>query len=1254
MLGKTVANRYKITEEISQDFLTFLCKAQDTTENKPVFITLLKEKAKQRPLETLLRFKREQEQISKLNHPNLLKIYSQGEFEGQDYVVSEYFESGPLSKLLSLPQNIGQPLPIDSAVDIILQLSSALDVAHQSSILHQALQPQSILITQDLRMVKLASFGYNLLTDISRITEPNEIISTFGYLSPESSGILRKPIDARSDIYSLGVLFYQLVTGRLPYLAQDVSSLIHQHIAQVPDLPSKANDQIPLVIENIILRLIAKDPQDRYQSLSGLVFDLMEYQNQRSKGKQLVDFEIARFDKLRQVSFNTRLIGRDKELSQLKSSLDQTKQGQGSLAFVFGEPGIGKSRLVDELRAHIHGLNGLFCGGKCYQYEFRTPYKVFAEAIDAYIEKVKRLTKQEQELHIKRIKETLGELGAEVVKIAPNIVDLIGTPPKLVDLDPEKEKIRFLITITNFLTSLGSKETPLLMFLDDLQWVDDGSLEILKRIAEKLTDTSILLIISYRDNEVEQSHPLAQLILSLKSQNTPLSEIPVRAFSLNETSQMVSQVLIEKEQAILPLAKELNERAKGNPFFTLELLHTLVDSNIIYLQDNHYVYDLNNLQAVSLPTTIVEAALKRMRDLTEEEQEIISYASIMGKEIDFTLLTELANKPTDKIINSLEEGIQNQLLFRDLTGQENIFFMHDRIREAFYERVPKEERTPLHKHIAEVLEEQNKDNPAVVIYDLAHHFSEGGVEDKALKYSVPAAHKAQSSYAHNLAITLYNDAKKILEKQGNTKSTVYIEVLENLGEVYRLAGEFDLSLTSLKEAEVLIPSTDTLHKAQVFSAMGYVILDNGKIEESGQIFEQALQVLGVYFPRTTIEVFLGVSVQFTAQMLHTAFPALLVRKEYKEDPRKLSIVRIMNRLAKTYYFSDINKALYYILRCLNLAEKMGPCSELAHAYVSTVPAWAVFPWYNRVERDFKKGIEMSQKLNDRVNEGIGYSYYSIACYAANKGIEGVSYAKKAVGILKPLGEYWELGIAYVFIDINSCICGNLQEDIKSNEEFRQVMKQANAVQPIGWSFYEKGYAYSLIGDVSDEIIGDVKEGVRLMVATRDKPNEAYSLSTLAYAYLRRKEYVLAEENIEKAVSMYDRLKGPWTLDLFTKGAQIYLDTIVQDPENYLQQKAQHLKRARWYILVSRVFSLSFPYIQGWTYQVWGTYNWVRGRKKRAVKLWDKGLKWLRENKNNPGGDKYRIAYILLEEAKFLLQDNPKDKKAYSNLIEARD
>ncbi|MDD4908766.1 MAG: AAA family ATPase, partial [Candidatus Omnitrophica bacterium] len=1207
-----------------------------------------------------MRFKRAAEQFLKLNHPNLLKIYSIIESDNQIYLIYEDFYSQALSDYLNQPQNLNQPLNTDTAVELILQVLSALSLAHKQNLLHQAIKPQNILLSQEggqPAQVKLFNFGYSILQDISRITEKDEIVSTFGYLSPESSGILRKPVDSRSDIYSLGILFYQLLTGRLPYIADDISNLIHQHIATKPTPPSKLNNSIPPVLDNIILRLIAKEPTERYQGLAGLTFDLMEYQNQRRQGKELVDFEIARFDKLREISFSTKLIGRDKELTQLNDLLNKTKQGQGSLAFVFGEPGIGKSRLVDELRGSIHSLNGLFCGGKCYQFEFRTPYKVFSEAIDAYIEKVKRLSAQEQQLHIKQIKDSLGELGGEVVKIAPSVTDLIGQPPKLVELEPEKEKIRFLITVTNFLTSLASCESPLLMFLDDLQWADDGSLEILERFAEKLQNSSTTLIVSYRDTEVPQGHPLAVLIKKLKDKQTPLSEVPVKFFTVTETSQMISQIIMEKEEAVLPLANELQERAKGNPFFTLELLHSLVDSKVIYLEEEHYTYDLTQLKTASLPTTIVEAVLKRMKDISEENLRILSYASVMGKEINFSLLTDLTQRPQDSILNSIETGIRSQLLYRDITGQENVFFMHDRIREAFYQRVPEEERIPLHKHIAEVLEEQHKDNPDPVLYDLAHHFAQGKLEEKALDYSIKAGHKAKKSYSNTLAIDLYNTAKEILEKQDKTREPRYEEILESLGEIYRLAGRFEESLAVLKACESLISSNDALHKAQVLSKISDTLFDKGEVEDSARAIEKAFTILKIRIPNLKIGVFFGIAKEFALQILHILFSDLFVRDKYKGSARDLIILRLGDRLGHVYYFSDVNKVFYAFLRFRNFGETIGPSSQLAYWYIDGAAVWPALPWHSRAFIDGNKGVRMAQDLGDKIREGCGFAYLALSSYAANKPREGLESAGKGINLLKGLGEYFDLGTAYVFRDHNNLISGkSIEECIRDNQEFFKVAREANLLQPLGWALFFKVKIHSIAGDINDALINDIKESRRLMKITRDKTNEMNTWTYSSYMYLRKCMYSDAIQTIEQTIKLFPTHynKCNWVLDMFPIGAQDYLDAIVNTPNLPKDQKKRYLKRARWFCHQSWRWSLFYKFFYGHSLQVTGTYLWLTGHKRRAVRTWDKALNWLRTNKNNPGGDKYRIAYILLEEAKFLLSDNPQDKKALGNLLEAKE
>ncbi|MFA5115509.1 MAG: SpoIIE family protein phosphatase [Candidatus Omnitrophota bacterium] len=1145
-----------------------------------------------------------------------------------------------------------QPLGVDAAVEIILQTASALEGIHQKELLHQNIQPGSILIKQEKAVsLKLANFGLNILMDISRVSEPQEVVSTFGYMAPESTGILRKPIDSRSDIYSLGILFYRIVTGSLPYDATDAATLIHQHIAQKPIVPSKLNGQIPLVLENIILRLIAKEPQERYQSLSGLIVDLKEYQKQRLEGKSPIDFEIARSDRLAQISFSSKLIGRDEEIARLNQMLENAKDGRGSLCFVFGEPGIGKSRLVDELRGRIHSLGGLFVGGKCYQFELRTPYKVFSETIDAYVEKVKRLPFTEQEAHIKRAKEVLGELGGEVVKVVPSITDLIGKPPALTGLEPDKERTRFLITLSNFLAALGSSQSPLLMFLDDLQWADDGSLDILARLAEKCQSNSLLIVASYRDNEVDINHPLAQFISRLKQQNIFISEIPVKAFGIKETTQMLSQILLEKEETVFLLAQQLHFKAKGNPFFTLELLHTLVDEQIVFLKEDHYTYDLDKLKQAALPDNIIEIVVKRIKDIPGEDLKILSYASVMGKEMQFGLLTELTQRPFEAVLNAIENGIQNQLLMRDLTGREDIFFMHDRIREAFYKRVSEDERVPLHRRIGEALEQQNIANLDPILYDLAYHFTQGGLTEKALQYCLPAANKARSSYANSLAINLYNTAKGILEKRGQKQSAQYIEVLENLGEAYRLSAKFDASLEVLSACEAIMPSSDKLHKTSVLSKMGDSYFEKGDIDNSIKVLEKALGILGIRIPGK-MGVNMGIPREFLIMMVRSKFPGLFPRR--KMDSLNMTIFKLITRVDYIYYFVDTDKMFYVYLLVCNFAEQFDNKAALASLYANSPAVWVTFPWYSKAFASGQRALKLAQESGDKLNEGRAYTYLALASRVANKPKDGLEYAQKAINILKGIGEYWDLGVAYTFRNHCNWMLSRFKQCIQDDMEFLSVSRDAKILQPLGWAYFTPTIvagAYNAV-EIDDELIKNSKEAIRLLKETKDKPNIVWSTIALAMVYMRQGNFDEAVKMAQEAVDLFPTHynKGTWILDVFSAAAQVYLAAVTEAADIPVGKKKEFLKRADELCRQSIAWAKKFEYLRPWTAQVKGVCLWLGGRKKEALRVWGEGIELLRVK----GEDKYRLASILFEQSRFLLQDNARDKKAYEYLIEARE
>ncbi|MDY6905910.1 MAG: AAA family ATPase [Thermodesulfobacteriota bacterium] len=1247
MIQPVFAKRYQLGQIIRSDRLTVLRQATDTKTEMPVALAIYPD-MNQAALERQLQFQRKIELASRVSHPNLLDILSHDEFNGTPYVVYEAIENETLASRIPKIQNI------DTSIEMMHQMTSAIEAMHQNSILHGHIRPGHIYFN-NADILKIGGLGNNLLIDLTSVTRPEDVVSVFGYLSPEQSGILRSPVDHRSDIYSLGILFYELLTGRLPYDADEMTTLIHQHIARRPAPPATINNNIPAVIEEMVLRLIEKEPQSRYQTLSALCDDLQEYQHRQAKGEKAISFQIARRDRLKTLSYHTRLIGRDEEINHLKHLVDECTRSRGTLCLVYGEAGMGKSRLIDEIRGYVHARGDLFLAGKYSPYESKTPYRVFSIAITAYVEKVKRMSPEKQTAIKAKMNHTIGKLGGEIVKIAPAVVDLLGEPPELITLEPEKEKTRFLVTLTNFILALGSPESPAVIFLDDMQWCDKESIELLKIISENIVDQAVLIIASFRDEEVDDDHPLAHAIQQLQAKTAPLVKIPLNRFDIQETAQVTAQILMENTEAVLPLAEELTQRSRGNPFFLIEILHSLVDAGIIYLKDHHYQYDIDSVKEAVLPENVIEMVINRIENIAPENRTILSYASVMGNAIQFQLLVDTVRQPHEIVLNAVEAGISQQLLTWDVTGKETFYFSHDRIHQAFYERLSKTEKIPLHEHIGNTLEKGNVANPEPVLLDLAYHFTKAEMTDKSLYYSRLAAHMARRAHSYQTALELYTTARNILAARNAQHSEEYLEILENLGELYRVIGEFDRSMQYLQEAEQLVADNDLLRRVHILSLQSDTLWHNGRLEESIQTLKDILKLLGLSCPDSKTTINAGLLWQFSIQMAHIALPFIFISSKYRQDQKRIVAVNTLRKLAHIYFFRDIKTAVYYMFRWLNLIEKTGPSKELAYAYISVIAFWSVLPWFGRVRKYFKKGVAIAEEINDPLLEGIGYAYYgALGCYLTNNMSQAHTYTRKAIKILKERGEFMGLGVAFSFSDQSSMLLGRFAEAKIENTEFIRILKQVDALQPLGWILSNRALLLVLYEGPSDKLFDLIKESLALKQQTHDKTSVMHTKCILSLALLRKNEFNKAIETVEESIKQFRRFQAPWTFNDLTIAAQIYVDSVSQQPELDETTRKHYLKRAGCFIRKASAVSFFYPFFRGWLYQVRGTYHWHNGRKHRAYKLWDKGLRWLHNNKGNPGGDKYRIASILLEKATFLLMDFPGNKTAHQHIIQARD
>ncbi|MBV9463042.1 MAG: AAA family ATPase, partial [Verrucomicrobiae bacterium] len=551
-MAEKIANRYELRDRIDEDLVGEEYRAEGSGEHREVGLRLLKPETRGRSPENIFRYRRLLGELSKLRHENLSAVLEHGEWHDRDYVVFEWKDGAPLSK------REGAALDPDAIVEIARGVCRALDAAHQQGILHGLLNPDGIWVDEK-NVSRVRGFGMGLLLDLTRVREKSDVRRIFRYLSPEQSGILRRAADARSDLYSLGIVLYELLAGQPPYLSEEVNVLVSEHVSRSPASLRSLRPGVPELLEKITFRLIAKDPDDRYQTVAGVIADLDHFAAERQRGVAAADvvFEVGLNDRVRKPSFSTRLIGRDRELNELRGSLAGASEGLGNLVFIHGEPGIGKTRLINELRGEVHAAGGLFIGGKCSQYDAGMPFKVLSMAIEAYVDRVRRLSAADQARHIARIQENIGELGGEIVKLTPKIKELIGEPPALAEIEPNQQRTRFLLTVIQFLAGLGSGEKPVVIFLDDLQWSDEGSYELIERAAAKLEGKRLAVIASYRDNEPEAAEPVIRLQNKLKQGPSPLRVIHVQAFQSEETAEIVSRVLLAPPERIAPLAEYL-------------------------------------------------------------------------------------------------------------------------------------------------------------------------------------------------------------------------------------------------------------------------------------------------------------------------------------------------------------------------------------------------------------------------------------------------------------------------------------------------------------------------------------------------------------------------------------------------------------------------------------------------------------------------------------------------------------------------
>ncbi|WP_094675809.1 AAA family ATPase [Hydrocoleum sp. CS-953] len=714
---------YKISSQVYVDSRTRVYRAIREQESLAVVMKMLT--SEYPSFNELLQF-RNQYNISKnLNISGIIRPLSLESYGNGYILVME--DNGEISLQEYLKTTI---LSIVEFLEIAIQLSNILRELHQSRVIHKDIKPANLLIHPQTKQVKLIDFSIASLLpkETQEIKSPNILEGTLAYISPEQTGRMNRGIDYRSDFYSLGVTFYELLTGELPFTSDDPMELVHCHIAQMPmSLSTRVRTtenrrEIPKVISDIVMKLIAKNAEDRYQSALGLKYDLENCLEQLKKTGKIIDFEIAQKDVSDRFLIPEKLYGRESEIATLLAAFERITKGTSEMMLVAGFSGIGKTAVVNEVHKPITRQQGYFIKGKFDQFNRNIPLSAFVQAFRDLMAQL--LSESDLQLATWRtqILEAVGENGQVIVEVIPELEQIIGSQPPVSELSGSAAQNRFNLLFPKFIQVFTTKEHPLVVFLDDLQWADSASLNLLQLLMSETGCEYLLILGAYRDNEVFPAHPLMLTLEQIQKAGAVVNTITLEPLAQITLNQLIADTLSCSQELAQPLTELVYQKTQGNPFFTTQFLKALHEDGWINFQPEvgYWQCDLGAVQQLALTDDVVEFMALQLQKLSVETQEVLKLAACIGNQFDLTTLAIVSEQSladtAPPLWKALQEGLilpQTQvykLYIEQITPMADgsyqtatYKFLHDRVQQAAYSLIPEDKKQITHLQIGQLL-----------------------------------------------------------------------------------------------------------------------------------------------------------------------------------------------------------------------------------------------------------------------------------------------------------------------------------------------------------------------------------------------------------------------------------------------------------------------------------------------------------------------------------------------------------------------
>jgi PAS domain S-box-containing protein len=874
---------------------------------------------------------------------------------GQTMLLVDYTGGQPLDRLVQ------QPMELSRFLRIAVALSVATGHLHKSGLIHRDLKPANMIVSSTDE-VRLTGFGISSrLPRECQAPEPPEVIAgTLAYMAPEQTGRMNRSVDSRSDLYSLGVVLYQMVTGSLPFSASDPMEWVHCHIARRPAAPIEQLADIPAPVSAIIMKLLAKTPEERYQTAAGAEHDLRRCLADWETGVSTKTFPLGQHDHPDRLVIPEKLYGRAREIETLLSSFNEVvATGTPALVLVTGYSGIGKSSVVNELHKVLVPPRGLFASGKFDQYKADIPYATFARAFQVLVGRL--LSKREAELGKWReaLSEALRPNGSLMIDLVPELKLILGEQPAVVDLPAQDAKRRFQLVVRRFIGVFARAEHPLTLFLDDLQWLDAATLDLIEDILTAGDMHHLMLVGAYRDNEVNSLHPLARKLDALRTTGATIRTVTLRALAPEDVQELIADTLHTTQDRVLPLAALVQTKTAGNPFFAIQFITSLAEEGLLAFEHGagQWSWDEQHTIAKGYTGNVVELMVRKLDRLPAATRQTLQQLACLGNVGEIATFCTVCDKSAEEVDADLWEALRQGLVIR---SERAYRFAHDRIQEAAYFQISEAQRAELHLRIGRLLAAHaSPQGLEEAIFEIVNQLNRGAAlissadeRDQLAELNLIAGRRAKASMAYVSALNYLVHGNSLLPGETWDRRPELIFALNvRLAECEFLTGE--LPAAGARLTMLASRATNLVDRATVACLRSDLYTALNRSDLAVEVCLDYLRHLGIEWSSRPRDEDVRLEYQRTWSLLGSREIEDLIDLPLMSQPESAATLEILARTMSPAVFIDLNLFSLLLWRMVNHSIEHGNTDASCYAYVHV--ATIAGPRFGNYEAGFRFG-----------------------------------------------------------------------------------------------------------------------------------------------------------------------------------------------------------------------------------------------------------------------------------------------------------